>query len=106
MQSSFFLNTQDGFIRFSSEDVYFIEVFGKKAKVTTVLGTYIVSSSLAQLEKEVLPPDIFCRIHRSYIVSLNAINAFNMDEVQVHNRKIPMEKTFRGKLLSNITVIW
>lgn len=106
MQVDFFINTGEGFIKFNSQDIHYIQSFGKKSKVTTTLGSFIISSTLGKLEREVLPSGVFCRVHRSYIVSLETINAFDLDNVQVNGVKIPFEKAYRGRLLSSVRIIW
>jgi DNA-binding LytR/AlgR family response regulator len=106
MYENFFISTEQGFIKFNSQDIYYITTFDRKTKILTSLGDFIISSSLSRLEKEILPQAIFCRVHRSYIVCLENINAFDLDEVQINGEKIPLEKGYRNRLFSNTRIIW
>ena len=42
-----------------------------------------------------LPPDRFCRVHKSYIVSLSHIDVIEAHQVTISNKTIPIGLTFR-----------
>ena len=56
----------------SLEDVYYCEACERETKVFTKEGVHIAKQKISSLEKK-LPPDIFFRTHRSYIVNLSKI---------------------------------
>ena len=45
--------------------------------------------------EEVLPPERFARIHKSYIVALNRIEHVERGKVQVAGRLLPIGDTYR-----------
>lgn len=55
-------------IRLSTEDVIFIEAFGKDIEVHTAEGTYLAQERMYRLE-EVLTPQEFLRVSKSVIIS-------------------------------------
>ena len=46
-----------------------------------------------------LPPDQFCRIHKSYVVSLEHIDIIEKHQVIIDNKPIPIGLTYREKFV-------
>ena len=42
-----------------------------------------------------LPPDLFCRIHKSYVISLKYIDVIEKHRVVIKNKSIPIGHTYR-----------
>lgn len=55
----------------------------------------IVSYMSIQDVLNMLPPDQFCRIHRSYVVSLKHIDIIEKHQVMINNKPIPIGPTYR-----------
>ena len=106
MHADFFLNTEEGLLKVNSREIHYIEANGKRSTVVTSKGSFGVTSRLSLLERDQLPPEIFCRVHRSFIVPLDNISTLSLEEVMVHDRRIPVEKAYRNKLLVSLKVIW
>lgn len=56
----------------------------------------LVKQPISSLE-EILPGNLFVRIHRSYIISVQKITAFTQREVEISGREIPV-----GRLYTNL----
>ncbi|MCF0180063.1 MAG: response regulator transcription factor [Bacteroidales bacterium] len=57
--------------------------------------------SLKNLEQE-LPADLFIRIHKSYIVSIDNISESSMSNVVVADRKLPIGGSYRDNFISKL----
>jgi DNA-binding LytR/AlgR family response regulator len=57
----------------------------------------IVKQSISATE-ELLPPNLFLRIHRSYIVSIQKISAFTNNDVEIQNVEIPIGRLYKPHL--------
>jgi len=55
--------------------------------------------------EETLPQDRFCRIHRSYIVSINHIKKFNNKTVNVGDKNLPIRDQYRNILMGKIVTL-
>jgi DNA-binding LytR/AlgR family response regulator len=106
MQVDFFLNTKDGMIRCSNHDIYYIQAHGKHSRVVTNRGDFFVSTAIGKLETECLPDDVFCRVDRSFIVSLHNVPSFTLDGIVINGDRIPIAKAYRVKLFSSLKIIW
>ena len=72
---------------------------GKYVKLITGSGTHIASVSIAFAESK-LPDNNFCRIHKSYIISLRSIKYFDIDLVHIDDQLVlPIGRCFREALL-------
>lgn len=106
MNVDFFINTRNGMLRFSNHDIYYIQSNGKGCKVVTNRGEFLVRSTIGKLEHECLPAEIFCRVDRSIIISLENVHVFKRDEVVINGTVIPVAKAYREKLFSSVRTIW
>lgn len=65
---------------------------------------FMVRSTLSNAAKK-LPPDMFIKIHRSYVVSLRHINSIFKDHVEVCERPVPVARQYYQSLLKRVSII-
>ncbi len=96
----------DAFIHFRADrkvlkialnDILYIESLKDYIKVVTVSKTIITKQSISSLE-EMLPKELFTRIHRSYIVSLNKIESYTSELIEVAKQELPVSRMYRHEL--------
>lgn len=80
------------------QDILYIESMKDYIKVFTTTGTLITKQSISSVE-EMLPEKEFIRVHRSYIVSLNRINTFTSELIEIGSTEIPIGKLYRNGVL-------
>ncbi len=78
-------------------DILWIEGLKDYVKIHTTQG-YLVSYLRISYLEEKLPSDRFVRIHKSYIVAINHIQAAGTSYVKIDQAKIPVGRVFKGKL--------
>ena len=59
-------------------DILYIEGLKDYIRIITTGRAIVTKYLLASLE-EMLPPDDFMRIHKSYIIAINKIDSYNAD---------------------------
>ena len=64
----------------------------------------LVLVTLKQWEK-LLPRDLFCRIHRGYIVSIDKIQSFDNKYVYLPGEKITIGEQYRNALPDVVTIL-
>jgi DNA-binding LytR/AlgR family response regulator len=76
------------------DNLIFIE--GQKAYVTfhTTNKKVTALASLKDLEDQ-LPPDLFVRIHKSYIVSIKHIESLEGNLIEINKNQLPVGKSYR-----------
>jgi DNA-binding LytR/AlgR family response regulator len=75
-------------------DILYIEGFSDYIKIITKTKTIITKHLISSLE-ETLPKDLFIRIHRSFIVSVNKIESYNADIINIGNKSLPIGRLFK-----------
>lgn len=95
-----------GYINFRSErkmikvalnDILYIESIKDYIKVMTIAGTIITKQPISSVE-EMLPKEMFIRIHRSYIVALNKIESYNHELIWVAKQELPISRMYRHEV--------
>lgn len=93
-QPFFFIRVEGKYIRIRFSEIRYIESLKNYCKLVTGTGSYMVLISMKQVE-DALQRHLFCRIHRSFIVSINHITAFDEDSVYIGDLELPL--TSRSK---------
>jgi DNA-binding LytR/AlgR family response regulator len=75
-------------------DILYIEGLSDYVRIITVSKTFITKQLISTLE-ETLPKEIFIRIHRSFIISVNKINSYNADMIVIGNVELPIGRSFK-----------
>ncbi len=101
----FFVKSDKKLVKVNFDDIIYIEGLKDYVIIRMVKGRVITLQTMKSLEKK-LSDHTFRRIHRSYIVNMNKINAIIGNMVEVTDRgqakHIPIGKNYRDALLSLI----
>lgn len=89
------------FMNIELDQLLFAQSFGNYVKLHTIKRTYLASITTSELEK-CLPEKSFMRIHKSYIVALDKIDATEKDFVTIKNEKLPIGITYKRELSDRI----
>lgn len=101
-QGSFFIRTDAQFVRLHYRDVLYIEALKDFTKINTADGrTHLTLVNLKNLEEQ-LPPGLFVRTHRSYLVNSSRIDSVSNMEVRVGGHALPLGQTYRERVTERI----
>jgi DNA-binding LytR/AlgR family response regulator len=78
-------------------DIYYIEARGNHLLTYTRNGVFKTYLAMSKLE-EILPPEIFARIHRSFIVALDKIDSYTSSLVVIGPTKVPIGRSYTQKV--------
>jgi len=92
-----FLNVQKKKVKILFSEILYIESQREYIKLVTTKRAYLSKLSTHEIES-LLPPHRFKRIHRSFIVSVNKIESYSADEVEVNGVFIPIGRGYRDSL--------
>ncbi|MBA9073982.1 DNA-binding LytR/AlgR family response regulator [Flavobacterium gossypii] len=77
--------------------ILFAQSYGNYVKIFTTGRTYLASMTTNELEAS-LPAEQFLRVHKSYIVAIDKIEANERDTLVVSSQRIPVGITYRREL--------
>ena len=92
-----FLNIQKKKVKILFSEIVYIESQREYIKIVTTKRYYISKMSTHEIEA-LLPPNLFKRIHRSFIVSISKIESYNSEMVEVNGISIPIGRGYRDVL--------
>jgi DNA-binding LytR/AlgR family response regulator len=85
-------------------DIIYIECLKDYIKIITAAKQILTKQSLSSLE-EMLPHDLFVRIHRSYIVALNKIDTYSQHAIEINKVELPIGKLYRNEVNRQLTTV-
>lgn len=93
-----FLKVEYQLVRVAYDDIRYVQGLKDYVKVHLLSSTKPLLSliSMKALEEK-LPPKRFMRIHRSYIISLDKIEAVSRGNVQIGNESIPVSNQYKDQ---------
>jgi DNA-binding LytR/AlgR family response regulator len=98
--SYMFVNTSKKKVKLHFEDILYIESLKEYIKIYTSDKVIVTKYQLGQIEEH-LPKGDFLRIHRSFIVSKEKIEAFTSSEIEVGNKQLPIGRSYK-ELVNNL----
>jgi DNA-binding LytR/AlgR family response regulator len=103
MQDFFFINDNRRCLQILFSEIWYIEAVRKYVKIFTANRAYLVQVSMNYAEEK-LPVKLFCRIHKSYIISLRHTKQFDHESVSIGGMDLPIGKNYRSLLLQKADV--
>lgn len=79
-------------------DIFYFESAGDYVKVHTTRQRLVVHETMKKLEEQ-LPPGLFVRVHKSFIVPLERISFIEGNRVNVGGTMIPIGLVYRDELM-------
>ena len=102
-RSYIFIKTEYRLERVSFCDIYFVEGMGDYRNVHTSSKKILTLQTFSELEKE-LPASQFCRVHKSYIVSMDKINSIERNRIKIKETLIPISDNYREKFYNLVGI--
>ena len=105
MLKPFFVRQNKLLKKINPEDVICLSTEGNYTRIYLADKTcYMVRSSLSGALKK-LPPDIFIKIHRSFVASVYHIDHIDKDHLLVGGEPIPVAKQYYKSLIARLNII-
>lgn len=97
MKDFIFLNSDRKRIKILFSEIVYIESQREYIKIVTTKREYVSKMSTHEME-ELLPANLFKRIHRSFIVSMSKIESYTAEMIEVNGVSIPIGRGYRDVL--------
>jgi two-component system LytT family response regulator len=89
-----FIKTENHLEKVYFSDILYIEGMGDYQQIVTTSKKIMTLQNFTKLE-DALPQDMFCRVHKSYIVSIHKIENIEKNRLIIANKSIPVSDTYR-----------
>lgn len=88
-------------LKINFNDVEFIEGLNNYIVIHTPPSNHIIYLTMKEIEAG-LPPEVFIRIHKSYIVNINKVTLMEGNKIMINKLIFPIGSSFKEKLLKKI----
>ncbi|MGC4036326.1 MAG: LytTR family DNA-binding domain-containing protein [Chitinophagaceae bacterium] len=96
-----FVKANSKFFRVGFSSIVYIEGMKDYLKIHTIENTLITHQTMNDIER-ILPPKLFFRVHKSYIISLPHIKAIYGNSIEMDKATIPIGINYKEKVFSLI----
>ena len=100
-QDFMFVRADRKMIRINFEDICYIESLSDYLKIHTRSSSTVIRETMSNIEKE-LPHPYFIRIHRSFIVSLTALDSYTNEYLEVAGKALPISRSYKSAVLDKL----
>jgi DNA-binding LytR/AlgR family response regulator len=98
----FFLRQNLKLIKVSFADIDYVQAERDFCSLFMNNGKRLLAGMQLKTFEDILPPELFMRVHRSYIVRLSAINAINGNSLEIGTTAIPVGNSYRDAFFHRI----
>lgn len=102
--SDMYIRQGDTFQRIIWEDILFVEGMQNYLKLHFKDKTFVIHQTMMSLE-EMLPKESFFRIHQSYLINTNKIDAISGGRVFINGQQLPISRHRKEDLLKTVVYV-
>lgn len=99
--SYIFVRSDRKMIKINFEDISYIESLSDYIKIHLYNKTIITRETISNIESKI-PSQNFIRTHRSYIVSIKAIESFTNEYIEINKKAIPISRSYKESVLKTL----
>jgi two-component system, LytTR family, response regulator len=89
-----FVKTENRLEKITLTDIIYIEGMRDYRRIHTTTKKIMTLQNFSELE-QIIPPNIVCRVHKSYMVALNKIESIERSRIKIGDQLIPVSDTYK-----------
>jgi len=90
---SIFVKTENRLEKINISDILYIEGMRDYRRIYTVNKRIMTLQNFSELE-QILPSNLVCRVHKSYMVGINKIESIERRRIKIADQIIPISETY------------
>ena len=96
-----FVKTENRLEKIMINDILYIEGMRDYLRIHTSNKKIMTLQSFHELE-QLLPSQLVCRVHKSYMIAINKIDAIERSRIKIADQLIPLSETYKAAFLQLI----
>lgn len=96
-----FIKTENRLQKVNIADIIYIEGMRDYCRIHTEEKRIMTLQKLKELE-QILPSNLVCRVHKSYMVALNKIESIERSRIKIADQIIPISETYKKAFFQKI----
>lgn len=97
-----FVKTENRLEKVNLDDILLIEGMRDYRRIHTVHKRIMTLQNFSEFE-QLLPPQLICRVHKSYMVAIGKIDEIERSRIKIGQHLIPISETYRNHFFAQIT---
>jgi two-component system, LytTR family, response regulator len=89
-----FVKTENRLEKITFTDIIYIEGMRDYRRIHTTTKKIMTLQNFKELEL-IIPSNIVCRVHKSYMIALNKIESIERSRIKIANQVIPISETYK-----------
>lgn len=98
---AFFVRSERKMVKVRFAEILYIESLSDYIKIHTQDTTLVTRETISNIEAKLSSKD-FVRVHRSYIVALQAIDSYTNEFVEIKKKAIPISRSYKEIILQKL----
>lgn len=99
-----FVRSDRKMVKINFDEILYIESLGDYLKIFLDKETVITRETMNNIDSK-LPINKFIRIHRSYIVSINKINSYTNEFIEINKKALPISRSYKESVLQKLAEV-
>ena len=96
-----FVKTENRLEKINLQDILYIEGMRDYRRIHTKDKRIMTLQNFKEFEL-IIPSDIICRVHKSYMVSLSKIESIERNRIRIDHQMIPISETYKASFFKQI----
>ena len=97
-----FVKTENRLEKINLQDILYIEGMRDYRRIHTENKKIMTLQNFKEFE-QIIPLGIICRVHKSYMVSINKIESIERNRIRIANQLIPISETYKASFYQQIS---
>lgn len=97
----FFVRADRKMIKICHSEITYIESLADYIKIHLSYKTVVTRETITSIEAK-LPKNEFLRTHRSFIISIEKIDSFTSELVEIGKKQIPISRSYKNEVLQKL----
>ncbi len=93
-----FVRSDRKMVKINFDEILYVESLSDYIKIHTLDKMLVTRETITNIEAK-LPSTLFLRIHRSFIVSVDKIESFTNEYIEVSKKAIPISRSYKKSVL-------
>ena len=104
LNDSLFVRSKNQYVRLRFKEIRWLKAEGAYTTIQTSSTKYVVRNILKKVANQ-LPDSVFVRVHRSYLVNVDAIKSIGTQSVFIDDIEVPISRSIQNELLGKINLL-
>lgn len=96
---NFFVKSGKYYTKINLSEIDYLEANGSYTEIFTPIKNYTLSTNLNRFQENLNHP-IFVRIHRSFIVNIKKVEAFDHNTLVINGKTLPISKSYQKEVFN------